>query len=82
MLNEITATYDGKNFVPDEVLDLPPGKKVTVIISDYGEPKRPKRTPEEAEKFLRKFSGSGGKMFGSVEKADAYVRELRADERF
>lgn len=82
MLNEITATYDGKNFVPDEVLDLPPGKKVTVIISGYGEPKRPKRTPEEIKAFINEISGSGGKMFGSVEKINEYVRELRDAERF
>jgi len=80
MTQEITATFDGKNFVPDEVVDLAVGEKVTITISDEDFNETPKKmSDEEIDAWIKKYSGSCGKMFNSAEEVDAYIKELRED---
>lgn len=77
MTQEITATYDGKNFVPDEIVDLAVGEKVIITISDDEFDDAPKKmSEEEIHALIKKYSGSCH-MFNSVEEIDAYIKELR-----
>lgn len=88
MFQEITATYDGKNFVPDEVVDLVAGEKITFII-----PKKTTPTTEIIDEYLAKlrkaknlnlkdYIGVGEKMFSTTEDIDNYIKELRKDDKF
>ena len=80
MLQAVNATYDGKNFVPDENLNLSAGQKavVTILNEDfYDAPK--KMSEEEIHAWIKKYSGSCGKMFNSDEEVEAYIKELRED---
>lgn len=64
MLEAVKATYDGKNFVPDEKLDLPHGEKAIVTIWNDDTPKyfesakRKVTAAEEIDNFLEKTQGS------------------------
>ena len=88
MLEAVTATYDGKNFIFDEDLNLMPGQKVIITIL-----KPQKSLKDEVDEYFAKnklpakidvgkYSGSGGKMFESVEETEEYIRSLRDDREF
>ena len=80
MLQAVNATYDGKNFVPDENLNLSVGQKVIVTILDDKVNYKPKKmSHEEIHVWLKKYSGSCGKMFKSTEEIDNYIKESRED---
>ena len=80
MLQAVRATYDGKNFVPDENLNLAEGQKVIVtILDDKIKNTSKKMSEEEIHAWIKKFSGSCGKMFNGTEEVDAYIKELRED---
>ena len=91
MLQAVRATYDGKNFVPDENLNLSEGQKAVVTILDGVEPLR--SNDESVDAYLAKlrkeralnlndYMGVGEKMFASTEEIDNYIKELRNDDRF
>ena len=91
MLQAVRATYDGKNFVPDEVLNLAEGQKAVVAILDGVKPLR--SNDESVDAYLAKlrkeralnlndYMGVGEKMFASTEEIDNYIKELRNDDRF
>jgi len=72
MLEAVTATYDGKNFIFDEDLNLTPGQKVIITILK----------PQKRKIDIEKYAGSAGDLFGSVEKVENYIKELRDDREF
>ena len=91
MLQAVRATYDGKNFVPDENLNLSEGQKAVVTILDGVKPLR--SNDESVDAYLAKlrkeralnlndYMGVGEKMFASTEEIDNYIKELRNDDRF
>ena len=91
MLQAVRATYDGKNFVPDENLNLAEGQKAVVAILDGVKPLR--SNDESVDAYLAKlrkeralnlndYMGVGEKMFASTEEIDNYIKELRNDDRF
>ena len=74
MLQAVRATYDGKNFVPDENLNLAEGQKVIVtILDDKIKNTSKKMSEEEIHAWIKKYSGNG------TEEVDAYIKELRED---
>ena len=76
MLDAVTATYKGAgNFALDEHLDLSEGQRVIItVISD-------KFAHQKKHIDLRKYAGSAGRMFGSTEEIDQYVKGLRENDR-
>lgn len=80
MMQAVRATYDGKNFVPEENVNLSAGQEVIVTILDDEIETAPKKmSEEEIRAWIKKYSGSCGKMFNSAEEVDAYIKELRED---
>lgn len=72
MLEAVTATYDGKNFIFDEDLNLTPGQKVIITILK----------PQKRKIDIEKFAGSAGDLFGSAKNVENYIKELRDDREF
>lgn len=80
MMQAVNATYDGEKFVLDENVNLTAGQKVIVTILDEDFDYAPKKmSEEEIHALIKKFSGSGGHMFNSVEEIDEYIRQSRED---
>ena len=80
MMQAVSATYDGKKFVPDENVNLSAGQKVIVTILEDDVDDTPKKmSDEEIHAWIKKYSGSCGKMFENTEEIDAYIKELRED---
>ena len=90
MLQAVNATYDGKNFVPDENLNLSAGQKAVVTILDKNfnndgvdaMDKYLATLRKEKNLNLKNYMGVGEKMFATTEDIDNYVKELRNDDRF
>lgn len=82
MMNAVTATYDGTNFILDEKWPIRAGQKVIIKFSDD---KRRAVRQAESERMiferLGEFAGRGKKMFASTEEIDSYIRELRDNDR-
>ena len=87
MLEAVTATYDGKNFIFDEDLNLMPGQKVIITIL-----KPQKSLKDEVDEYfaknklpanidVEKYAGSAGDLFGSIEETEKYIRSLRENDR-
>lgn len=80
MMQAVNATYDGEKFVLDENVNLTAGQKVIVTILDEEVDYAPKKmSEEEIHAWIKKYSGSCGKMFNSAEEVEAYIKELRED---
>lgn len=80
MMQAVNATYDGEKFVLDENVNLTAGQKVIVTILDEDFDYAPKKmSEEEIHAWIKKYSGSCGKMFNSAEEVEAYIKELRED---
>ena len=88
MMQAVNATYDGKNFVPDENINLSVGQKavVTILNRNFNYD-----GVEEMDKYLatlrkeknlnlKNYKGVGKKMFATTEDIDNYVKELRNDD--
>ena len=72
MLDAVMATYEGENvFVLDEAMPFAQGQRVMIAALE------PRRIEPKKRIDLHRYSGSAGDLFGSVEKVDEYVRELR-----
>lgn len=83
MMQAVRATYDGKNFVPDETVNLSAGQEVIVtILDDDSESEYEYLSDKEIDALIKRFSGSGGKFFNSVEEVDEYIRQSREDRVF
>ena len=83
MMQAISATYDGEKFVLDENINLTTGQKAIVTILDE-EIEYPQKNmnEEEIHAWIKKYSGSCGKMFNSSEDVEKYISELREDRTF
>jgi hypothetical protein len=57
-MTRIKAHYDGRVFVPDEPVQLPPGKPVSVDVEENGTSEVPTRPEDQLAKFRRLFVGS------------------------
>ena len=80
MMQAVNATYDGKNFILDENVNVEAGQKAIITILDDEIKYAPKKmSDEEIHAWIKKYSGSCGKMFGSTEDIDNYIKELRED---
>lgn len=80
MMQAVSATYDGEKVVLDENVNLSAGQKVIVTILDEKINYKPKKmSDEEIHAWIKKYSGSCGKMFENTEEIDAYIKELRED---
>ena len=76
MLEAVMATYNGDNvFILDEAASFAQGQRVMIVAIEPKHMERPKRID------LHRFSGSAGNLFGSVERADEYVKGLRENDR-
>ncbi len=76
MLEAVMATYDGDNvFILDEAMPFTQGQRVMIAAVEPRHMERQKRFN------LHKYSGSAGNLFGSVEKVNEYVKELRENDR-
>jgi hypothetical protein len=54
----IKAHFDGRVFVPDELVQLPAGKSVSVDLGDNGAGEMSSRPEDQLAKFRRLFVGS------------------------
>ena len=63
------------NTIPDE--KLLPIIQYMQYVRDMPTIKKSKRDID-----LGKYAGSAGHLFGSVENVEAYIKEMRSDERF
>lgn len=81
MMQAVRATYDGEKFVPNETVNLSVGKEVIVTILDEEVDHTPKKkmTEEEIHAWIKKYSGSCGKMFNGVEEVEEYIKQSRED---
>ena len=79
MMQAVRVIYDGKNFVPDEEVHLTEGQEAIVTFMENVEYTPKKMSEEEIHAWIKKYSGSCGKMFNSVEEIDEYIKELRED---
>ena len=79
MMQAVKATYDGEKIVLDENVNLTEGQEVIVTILEDVDNTPKKMSEEEIHAWIKKFSGSCGKMFNSAEEVDAYIKELRED---
>ena len=80
MMQAVSATYDGEKVVFDENVNLTTGQKVIVtILEGEIEHTSKKMSVEEINAWIKKYSGSCGKLFGSTEEIDNYIKELRED---
>ena len=76
MVEAVMATYNGDNvFILDEATSFAQGQRVMIAAIEPKHMERPKRID------LHQFSGSAGKLFGSVEMVDEYVKGLRENDR-
>ena len=76
MVEAVMATYNGDNvFILDEAISFAQGQRVMIAAIEPKHMERPKRID------LHQFSGSAGKLFGSVEMVDEYVKGLRENDR-
>ncbi|MBQ6976362.1 MAG: hypothetical protein IJS81_04480 [Selenomonadaceae bacterium] len=81
MMQAVNATYDGEKIIFDEDVNLSAGQKVIVTILDEDfEPED--LSDKEIDALIKKFSGSGGRMFNSAEEVDEYIRQSREDRVF
>ena len=78
-MQAVRVTFDGKNFVPDEEVHLTKGQEAMVTFMEEVEYTPKKMSEEEIHAWIKKYSGSCGHMFNSVEEIDEYIKELRED---
>ncbi len=79
-MQAVSATYDGEKVVFDENVNLLAGQKVIVTILKDEINYTPKfNSAEEINAWIKKYSGSCGKMFNSVKEINEYIKELRED---
>lgn len=80
MMQTFTATYDGEKIVPAEKVNLSAGQKfiITILDEDFNETPS-EMSEEEIHALVKKYAGSCGHMFNSVEEIDEYIKELRED---
>ena len=79
MMQAVRATYDGEKIVLDENVNLSAGQEVIVTFIENIDETPKKMSDEEIHAWIKKYSGSCGKMFNSAEEIDAYIKELRED---
>lgn len=76
MLDAVMATYEGENvFVLDEAMPFAQGQRVMIAALE------PRRIEPKKRIDLHRYSGSAGKLFGSVEAVAEYVKGLREHDR-
>ena len=73
MMTAVEGYYNGTQIVIDENIHLRKGQRVIVTVLDSSVDRPREKTD------LRKYMGHGRKMFNG--NAEAYVKELRADDR-